>query len=541
MDDGPSTIEAARDAYERRDFRAAYRALSTMPTVADLDADDLWILADAAWWLGRITECLRTSEEVHRRYLASGQVDRAATRALEIALHWFLRGEHVIASGWVNRARRLVGDRPLGEAHCLLAYLDAWDHLAAMRLDEAAAGATALRRMGETLGSPTYAALGLVCEGVAEIRSGQVRRGFALLDEAMLPVVAGEVEPAWVGNIYCTIISTCYDLADLDRAREWERATEQWCAQFSDAVMFLGVCRAHKVQILAGEGSWSDIEREVALVRDDLADLNVEAVAESEYQLGDVLRLRGQSQRAAECFATARRLGRDPQPGEAYLQLASGRATAAWEAICAAVVSAPGLLPCARLLRAQVCIGLATGHVDDAAAAALRLEELRRTYRTPGFEAWADHATGAVLLARGRAEEAVVYLKVAAQRHHRMGAAHDVALAELDLAAAHRSLGDHEAATGHERSASALLERLGQPVPPGAPGAPAPGGLTRRELEVLQLVARGVTNREAAADLGVSEATVRRHLANIYLKLGVSSRTAAAAWAHDHSVARGAS
>jgi DNA-binding NarL/FixJ family response regulator len=51
-------------------------------------------------------------------------------------------------------------------------------------------------------------------------------------------------------------------------------------------------------------------------------------------------------------------------------------------------------------------------------------------------------------------------------------------------------------------------------------------------VEVLRQVAAGLSNRDAARALSISEATVRRHLANIYLKLGVGSRTAAVAWAH---------
>ena len=63
-------------------------------------------------------------------------------------------------------------------------------------------------------------------------------------------------------------------------------------------------------------------------------------------------------------------------------------------------------------------------------------------------------------------------------------------------------------------------------------GPPAP--LTVREAEILALAARGAANRDIAGELFISEKTVGRHLANIYLKLGVSSRTAAAAWWHEH-------
>jgi DNA-binding NarL/FixJ family response regulator len=62
-----------------------------------------------------------------------------------------------------------------------------------------------------------------------------------------------------------------------------------------------------------------------------------------------------------------------------------------------------------------------------------------------------------------------------------------------------------------------------------AADGPHPMGLTQRELEVVQLVADGKTNREIAEALVLSDKTVKRHLDNVFSKLGVSSRTAAAA------------
>ncbi len=63
-----------------------------------------------------------------------------------------------------------------------------------------------------------------------------------------------------------------------------------------------------------------------------------------------------------------------------------------------------------------------------------------------------------------------------------------------------------------------------------------PHGLTRRELQVLRLVAAGETNRGIATELVLSERTVDRHVSNIYAKLGVSSRAAATAYAYEHQL-----
>jgi len=529
----------ARDALVRRDYRTAYATLREADARAPLPADDLTMLADATWWLGRVNEFLEVTERLHQAYLAEGRIDLAAVHALGIGGTWMMRGEVAQGSGWFSRGRRLLEGQPRGYGHGLLLYFDAQTALGEQRLDDATAAADELRELGQHLGDETFTAFGLLVGGMTEIRRGRLREGFALLDEAMLPVLAHRVSDDWAGNIYCAIIAVCYDVMDLGRAREWTRATERWLDGFSDAVMYLGVCRAHRLQLHAVEGAWSDVEREAAEVERDLLDLNIEAVAETAYQLGETYRVRGQHDEAAACYGKAAERGREPQPGAALLRLATGDAQGAWAAVCTALSSAgPDPFACARLLRAQVEIGLAAGHVSAAVAAAERLDGIRDRYRTPGFAAWADQACGAVLLQQGAPGDAVQPLSRAAAAYRRMAAPYDAARADLLLARAHRAQGDDDTAAAHERAAAEAFEALG--VPPPADGLPRsgqlPGGLTGREAEVLLAVAAGGSNRDVAASLTISEATVRRHLANIYLKLGVGSRTAAAAWAHEQGL-----
>ena len=68
-----------------------------------------------------------------------------------------------------------------------------------------------------------------------------------------------------------------------------------------------------------------------------------------------------------------------------------------------------------------------------------------------------------------------------------------------------------------------------------APHRPA-GSLSEREAQVLRLLAAGKTNRNIGEALFISEKTVARHVSNIFDKLGVSSRTEAAAWAYQHNL-----
>jgi len=196
----------------------------------------------------------------------------------------------------------------------------------------------------------------------------------------------------------------------------------------------------------------------------------------------------------------------------------------------------------ARLCAAQVEIALAAGQPEVAARACDELERTASTYGSSGLEAAALQARGAALLAVGRAEAALPTLRAACRRWQELDAPHDAARVRVALAGAYRALGDGDAAALELDAAEAVFQRLG-----AAPDAvrvralrarPAlPGGLTEREAEVLALVAAGRSNREIAEALVLSSKTVARHLSNIFAKLGVATRTQAAAYAFEHGLA----
>ena len=77
-----------------------------------------------------------------------------------------------------------------------------------------------------------------------------------------------------------------------------------------------------------------------------------------------------------------------------------------------------------------------------------------------------------------------------------------------------------------------------QPAARDHEGPRHPGGLSRREVEVLQLAARGLTTREIADRLYISPKTADHHIQHVYTKIGVSTRAAAALWAIQHDVVR---
>jgi hypothetical protein len=242
-------LATARASYARRDWPLTYRSLAAVREHRSLTADDLHAMADAAWWLGLVKETMTISEECHQRFLAEGRPLRAAMTALGIGFDWLLRGELSIGSGWLSRARRLIAQHPDSLEAGFLIWVDTAAALESGELDSALVGARQVQEIGRRFGSPTLVCLGLVSEGIVGIRRGQVADGFALLDEAMLPVLAGRVEPEWAGNIYCQMMAVCHDLADVRRARQWTTATERWCNGFPSADMFAGICRMHRIQL----------------------------------------------------------------------------------------------------------------------------------------------------------------------------------------------------------------------------------------------------------------------------------------------------
>jgi DNA-binding NarL/FixJ family response regulator len=104
---------------------------------------------------------------------------------------------------------------------------------------------------------------------------------------------------------------------------------------------------------------------------------------------------------------------------------------------------------------------------------------------------------------------------------------------EFPIEAAARILKDEVSAGRLDaRAVAALLETAGLPPAPVA----LPNGLSEREVEVLALVARGLTNKEVGGRLELSPRTVQQHTLRIYRKIGVTTRAAAALFAAEHGL-----
>ena len=304
------------------------------------------------------------------------------------------------------------------------------------------------------------------------------------------------------------------------------------------------MCRVNRAEVARLRGEWSAAEAEATRASEELMGFDPMGAAQAFYETGEIRRRMGNLAGAEECFARAREIGFDPQPGLALLRFSQGKAAPALSALAlAAATPREGRLQQARLLTALVDVALVVPDLDAAARATDQLSELAAGSGASILDAMAATAEGAVLLARGETPAAVERLRRAGALWRDLRLPYEAARARVVYGLALRAAGDEDDAVLELRSAVAAFERLGA-VPdrdaaaahlPGTAGLP--GGLTPREAEVLRLVAAGRSNREIAAELVISEHTVARHLQNMFAKLGVSSRSGATAFAFEHDLA----
>jgi DNA-binding NarL/FixJ family response regulator len=299
----------------------------------------------------------------------------------------------------------------------------------------------------------------------------------------------------------------------------------------------------HRAEIMTLGGDWEDALAELRRVGGQFAlgALNRLARGDAAYREGEVRRLQGDFELAESAYRRASGLGREPQPGLALMRLAQGEPSSAAASIRRAMAESIRGLPRVALLPAYVEIMLAVHDIDAAAGACRELEEIAAQHAGDAIDAMSWHARGAVSLAEGDAQTALAALRRGWRAWQQLDAPYEAARSRVLVGRACQLLGDEDSAALELQAAHETFTELGarpdlaaiEPRSPTKVSAPL-HGLSPRETEVLRLVATGQSNREIAAALFLSEHTVARHLQNIFAKLGVSSRTAASAFAYEN-------
>lgn len=543
--DRSDALALGREAFEVRAWGDACAHLLDADREEDLDPADLERLATAAHLTGRVEDSDAAWARAHNLRLDAGEPVAAARCAFWLGFGLVARGERARGGGWIGRARRLLEDD--GRDCPERGYLRLPEGLRSLGEGDFARAREAFddaHDAGRRFGDPDLEALGRLGKGQVLIRSGRIDEGTTLLDEVMVAVDAGDLTPRVVGLVYCAAVETCQEIFDVHRARAWTDALSRWCEAQPDLVAYRGQCLARRAELMRLGGEWPDALREAARACDLLEGPPGEPAAGlAHYQRGELLRVRGERGEGERAYREAARWGRKPEPGRALLRLAEGDVGAALAAIRRALEEARNDLDRTRLLPAQVEIALAAGEADEARAAADRLAEIAGEIDAPLLHAEAAYARGSVLLDEQNAPDALDALRRAEATWLELDAPYELARTRVLLGLACRALGDEDTAEMELDGARRVFERLGarpdletlaartSPDPP-----PGTHGLTPRQREVLRLVAAGETNRSIASELYISERTVERHVSDIFDRLGVSSRTAAAAYAYEHDL-----
>jgi DNA-binding CsgD family transcriptional regulator len=540
-------IDEGRAAFREHRWTDAYKSYTDADRLGGIPPADLEQLATAEILTGNTPAGVDTLTRAHEEYLVVGDVAGAARCAGWIGMQLMNLGDAAPAGGWFARGQRLADELPEPDAvqgfllvPAGLGKLFGGDPAGAREVFSQAA------EFGRRFQDKDLSALSLLGTGQATLMLGSADEALRMFDEAMVAVTSGEVSPIPSGIIYCAVIGNCHLAFDLQRALEWTVALDRWCTARPDMVSFSGQCQHHRAELFRLHGAWTEALGAAAVAQALFAKGDPQAGYGGYYEQGEIQRLTGRLDEAESSYRQAARSGYDPQPGLALLLLARGEATQAQSMIRRAASEEDGATR-RHLLPALVEIELAANDLTAAVRGAAELESFARENPKPMVRAEAGQADGAVRLAEDDPAAASQSLRQAWRLWQQLGVPYEAARCRVLIGLACRALGDEASALMDFEAAHSVFLELGAApaaawaaslMQAGADDAgPAAGPLTPRETEVLRLVASGKGNRAIAAELYLSEKTVARHLSNIFLKLGLSSRAAATSYAYQHGLA----
>lgn len=551
----PQLVEAGQEALVRgawEEARSAFeRALHTSdqdaamhPVGAVLDpegsAEVLSGLAESLWWLGEIREALECWERAYSGFRQRPDPAQAALVAIQLGILYDANlGNQAAAAGWVARAARLVDEHALEP-------LRGWVLIArAVDCDDPGqheARARQAHQLGQASGDPDLELCALTQIGVALIAQGRIAEGTAFHDEAMAGALAGEGQLDTVVFTACEMMTSYSRCAQYQRMAQWIRAADRFVERYGCPYLNAS-CRTHYGEVLFATGDWARAEEELrAALR--LSETSLPAVkAKALARLAELRVAQGRIEEAERLLAGFEDHGASA-PVCARIYLLQGRSS-----LAAATArrwlgeigeSRPEGGPLVELLgEAEI----AQAQIEAAVERGRALAERGNALGCQVMLARGERLRGRALASGSAAKR---HLEAALREFVRLEMPFETARTRLLLAQALCEL-DPEVAEAEARTALAVFENLGAVTDVEATTTllreieteaqertgrvSGAAGLTRREVEVLRLVAQGLTDREIATRLVLSRHTVHRHIHSILTKLGLPSRAAAAAYA----------
>lgn len=460
----------------------------------------------------------------------------AARLAIQLAYDAYAFRGPAEASGWVERAALLVDDEPPSVATAYIPLLRA--HFALSNHDphvarREAANAVAIAR---GVGAIDVEMLAVAVEGLARVSCGEIEEGMRRLDAAAAAALGGEMTDAdSIETVCCYVIDACKRVRDLERANEWCVRVRDIARRFDDRQMF-SVCRTHYADVLLWRGDWARADAELTAAIAELSLMRPGREVDPLARLAELRRRQGRTREAEDLLVRAAP-HRLHALVEGLLALDRGEAQPAREAAERFLrrIGDDDRFERVAGLELLVRAALASGDVGAASRAADEISTIAAAVPTSPLHAASLLAAGRIAAARRDAPGAIPLLEDAADLFDAAGAAYDGGQARLDLAAALFAAGHDRQAVKQRLCAQDTLRALGARLPEDPVG-----DLSPREVEVLRLVASGMSNDDIARELVLSVRTVERHVANVYDKIGASGRTAraiATAWAHAHGIA----
>lgn len=487
MSDGAagSTLERAHDAASRGDWPAAFDLFREADTSGQVGLADLPVLADAAYGSGHLDVTIETWERAYTGLVAAGETSAAAGAAVRLAMHLlFDTALMAPVRGWLRRAEQLLDEGGITPAHAWFAVIRNYERMLSGDRPSAQAWARQAIEVGSKC-DRAAAAIGRVAQARLLILDAEVEPGLALLEEAGMAAISGELDPLSTGVVYCELVCALQGLAQYDLAEQWTEAMERW--SHTNAIGSLhGRCRVHRAEILRLRGRCHEAETEALKACEELRPYLRRELGWPISELGRIRLRTGDITGAHEAFLAAHQAGWDAQPGLAQVHLARGDTPAAAASIRDALerptwVPSKELPPTtelqrAPLLAAHVEIAIADGNIGAAQAAADELAAVAIRFQSKALAASAAHGRAQVRLALGDSLEAELLFSEAADLWNEVGAPYETAVARIGLGDACRAGGNEHRAELEHRAARAIIDQIRTPPATAATPPSSHGG-----------------------------------------------------------------